>query len=452
MSLTALAWIASYCTSLVLSLAVNPLFGALGYLLEYYMRPQLRWWGDELPRLRWNLIVAVVFGVTFLLRRGSLRQVKEIRNPTLQWFAALGLVMLLVTPTVAVNQNSSAAWMLQWLKVGLIFPLLLSGVIRSRVAVNAFVIANLLGAFGWGWAAWVDPTRVSGRLINIGSGDSLNDNEASAHLLTVLPFAIMYLLTEKDWRLRGVALVATPFIINTLILCNSRGAMVGVAAALVAAFFLVGSGRRLRMIGAGVATLAIGLYLADPQFIARQQTTTEVQDNSSQERLITWKGGLRLVIDRPLGVGGRGFHQLSSIYIPDVVNAHGGDPRAPHNTYVMVASEWGVIGLICYLGLYGSTFRMLREVKKRAYSTADRFHYWRAFAIQLGLVAYMASSMFTDRLYGEAGYWMIALAYSLYRIQATEQASEAAATTAPSAPAIKPVARVNLPLPSVRPV
>jgi putative inorganic carbon (hco3(-)) transporter len=260
----------------------------------------------------------------------------------------------------------------------------------------------------------------------------------------------MYLLTEKDWRLRAVALCTTPFIINTLILCNSRGAMVGVAVAVVAAFFLVGSGRRLRMIGAGVATLAIGFYLADPQFIARQQTTTEATDNSSQERLTTWKGGARLVKDRPFGSGGRGFHALSPIYIPDVVEAHGGDPRAPHNTYVMVASEWGVLGLICYLGLYASTFRMLGQIKKRARDATDRFHYWRAFALQLSLIAYMACSMFTDRLYGEAGYWMIGLAYALYRIQATEQASEATATAPSAAPQMAGVGRINLPMP--RPV
>jgi hypothetical protein len=452
MSLTALAWVVSYFASMALSLMLNPLYGALGYLLEYYMRPDLRWWGNELPRLRWNLMIAFAFGLTFLLRRRSLTKLTEVANPSLRWLLSLGTLMVVVTLTFAVNTSASTSWMVQWMKLAVIFPLLLTGVIRTRTAFNMFIAAHMLGGFGWGWAAWQDPTRVAGRLINIGSGDSLNDNEASAHLLTVLPFAIIYLLTEKDLRWRSVALLATPFIINTLILCNSRGAMVGMAAALVAAFYLVGSGRRLRMVGAGVATVAALLYMADAPFWERQQTTAEHTDNSSQERLITWQGGIHLVIDHPLGVGGRGFHQLSPKYIPDVVFAHGGDPRAPHNTYVMVASEWGVLGLICYLGLYASTFWMLRQVKKHARGDPDRFYYWRALAIQLGLVAYMACSMFTDRLYGEAGYWMIALAYSLYRMQATEQASELAAPAEAAVSTIQRIPRVNYPLPSTRPV
>jgi hypothetical protein len=95
---------------------------------------------------------------------------------------------------------------------------------------------------------------------------------------------------------------------------------------------------------------------------------------------------------------------------------------------------------------------MLRAIKKRSRGEPDRFYYWRAFAIQLGLVAYMACQMFTDRLYGEAGYWMIAVTYSLYRMQATEQASELAAPAEAAVSTIQRIPRVNYPLPSTRPV
>ncbi len=93
--------------------------------------------------------------------------------------------------------------MVQWIKMAIIFPLLVVGVIRSRNAFNLFVVTNFLGAFWWGWQAWVDPKREQSRLLNIGSGDTLNDNSAAAHLVALLPLAIIYLLTEKDKRLRG---------------------------------------------------------------------------------------------------------------------------------------------------------------------------------------------------------------------------------------------------------
>jgi putative inorganic carbon (hco3(-)) transporter len=450
-SLTPLAWVLEYSLSIVLSFAVNPFFAALGYLLEYYRRPELQWWGKELPSFRWNLIISVALGAAFLLRRTSLRQMKEVPNASLPWLIAFSAVMTLVTVTVAVNTGTSAAWAIQWVKMAVIFPLLVVGVVRTPLMFDVFIAAHLLGGLDWGWNAWVDPTRVHGRLLNIGSADSLNDNEASAHLLTILPFAILYVLAEKRWWLRAIALAALPFVVNTLILCNSRGAMVGVAGAMAAGFYLVGRGRRVRMITAGIATLAVGLYLADDTFLERQKTTTDPQDNSAQERLITWQGGARLVMARPLGAGGRGFHLLSPQYIPSVVEAHGGDPRAPHNTYVMVASEWGIAGLVCYLGLYGSALLTTRRIKKRCTTPEDRYYYWRAMALQLALVAYMICSVFADRLYGEAGYWMIGLAYALYRIQVTEQAARSEAPSAAAA-VVAQMPRINYPLPSTRAV
>jgi hypothetical protein len=347
---------------------------------------------------------------------------------------AMLAVMAFVTVTVAVDRQISTHWMIQWAKMALIFPLLLSGVVRTRGAFNAFILAHMLGALWWGYDAWTRPKRAQGRLMNIGSGDTLNDNAASAHLLTVLPFIAIYLLTEKDKRLRAIALIAAPFVINTLILCNSRGAMVGLAVAMASAVLLIRSGNRMRMVGTLIAGAATLLLLADETFIRRQQTTTQYQeDGSAQSRLQTWAGAYRLIQDRPLGAGGRGFHLLSDVYIPNIVAEHGGDRRAPHNTWAMVATEWGIAGLICFIGLHASTFRLLGRIKRRARELGEDgdYYYWRALAIQLALIAGLVAAAFTDRLYGEAGYWMIGLAFALHRIQLADEAEGVKAVGAP---------------------
>ena len=293
---------------------------------------------------------------------------------------------------------------------------------RDRKTLNAVIVVHMLGALWWGWDAYNDPKRAAGRLVNVGSGDSLDDNAAAAHLLTVLPFTLILLLSEKNKYVRIPALLAAPFVVNTLILCNSRGASVGAVAALLAALPLVRSGYRVRLVWAVIGVLVLFFALADQQFITRQQTTTQGTDNSSQERLASWRGGMRLAMEHPFGTGGRGFHLLSPRYIPDIVGAHGGQPRAPHNTYVMVLSEWGIAGMFCYLALYASAFSTLQRIKKRALPAEAGFFYWRALSVQLAIVAYMVAGLFTDRLYAEAGYWMIALAVTLNRVQLTEQA------------------------------
>lgn len=435
MSITAIVWLALYCSAGVLALLFAPFYGVLGYMLEYYMRPELKWWGDELPNLRWNLIISMLLGVGFIVHRNSLRKMVEVTNPSLKWLLALGITMVVVTGVFAVNRDVSWSWAVQWMKMGVIFPLLIVGSVRDRRALNAVLVAHMLGAFWWGWDAYNDPKREAGRLVNIGSGDTLDDNSAAAHLLTVLPFTLVLLLTEKNKHIRIPALIAAPFVINTLILCNSRGATVGIAAGLLAAVALVRSGYRTRLAGAGVAVALSFFLLADEQFITRQQTTTQATDNSSQERLASWRGGIRLALERPFGSGGRGFHLLSPQYIPEIVAAHGGDMRAPHNTFVMVLSEWGIAGFVFYLALYGSALRMLQRVKKRATAEEAGFFYWRALSVQLAIISYLVAQMFSDRLYAEAGYWMIALAFALNRIQLTEHAavSEPAKQTAQAA-------------------
>jgi putative inorganic carbon (hco3(-)) transporter len=434
MSVTAIVWLLLYCAAAVATFS-NPVFGSLGYLLEYYMRPELKWWGDQLPDLRWNLIISLALGLSFVLRRTSLRQMVAVPNPVLRWLLGLAAVMVLVSPTVAVDSSLSWEWSTQWVKMAIIFPLLVVGVLRTPSGFDWFISANMLGAGWWGYQAWMDPKREASRLINIGSGDSLDDNSAASHLLTILPMILVLALTEKNKRIRALALVATPLVMNTIILCNSRGATVAMVVALAAALVLVRSGYRLRLVIGGTVMGAIFLSLADPQFISRQQTTTNYEeDSSSQQRLETWRGAFRLVADRPFGAGGRGFHLLSPVYIPEIVEIHDGQPRAPHNTWAQVAAEWGVLGLICFTGMWVSAFRVLRLVKKKATADEQPFYYWRAFAIQLGIIGHLVSGVFGDRLYGEAGYWLLALSFALYRIQLTEAAQPDLATVqSPSA-------------------
>jgi hypothetical protein len=430
-SLTAIAWAIAY-VSLAAASIINPLFGALGYMLEYYMRPALKWWGDDLPDLRYNLIISIVLGLTFVLRRSSLQPLVKTPNLAARWMLCLLLVMISVTFTTAINEDLTIEWLTEWSKMAIIFPMLAAGVIRNRDGFNAFVSAHVFGAFWWGWEAYRNPKREAGRLVNIGSGDSLQDNGAAAHLVTTLPFAVIYAVTEKNPKLRAIGLLATPFIINTLILCNSRGSMVGLGMAGIAAILLIKTGYRLRTIGAAFGMVVAVLLLADQQFIERQQTTADPTDGSAQGRLVTWQGAWELVKDHPFGTGGRGFHLLSPKYIPDIVAAHGGDLRAPHNTYAMVASEWGFLGLACFVGIYASAFLNLRRVKQAARPDEQGYFYWRAFGMQLALIAFLVAAAFTDRLYAEAGYWMVGLSYALLRIQRTEHAELAAAAETPA--------------------
>ena len=433
-------WILTYVSGLAASF-VQPVFGVYTYLFEYYLRPPLHWWGKGyLPLLRWNFIAAAVATVSFILRRGSLKDIGKAPALPGALLVALAGVMMVVQ-LFAVNRELSWLSITEYLKL-VLFHGLIVGNLRSAAAFDGFIALHMLGAGWWGVEAWRNPRREAGRLANVGSGDTWSDNFAAAHLLTVIPFIVVYLLLHKDKRLKALAAVAAPFVINVFILCNSRGATVGLLAGAAVAAVVVRSGHRIRMLGAGAALAVAFFALADPEFIARQQTTTRYEeDGSAQQRLASWQGGLRLLADRPLGTGGSGYEELSPIYVPEIVNALG-EKRAPHNTFVLVASEWGIQGLFLYLCFQASLFYLTRQVRQRA--TSGDIWYYRAVALEVSMIAMLVSSMFSDRLYGEAPYWVAGLVVALHRLQTHELAEQAKAVdpvvAGPDAEPLSPIA------------
>ena len=417
-----LLWLLLYMGAGLFSF-VNPIYGLLGYLLEYHLRPRLHWWGAVLPDFRWNLMIALVLGASYVLRSGSLPTLPSVKNPALKWLLALGLLMIPVTLVLAVRPDRSFEFVWRFWTYIVVY-LLIIGIVRTRWAFDAFFAACIAGATIWGWNAYVDPARNAGRLAMVGSSDTLNDNLAAGHLLTILPMLMVYLLTKRGIVWRGSSLFALAFIVNLFILCNSRGATLGLGVALVASLALVRSGQRIRWATLAIVTpVVLGVLLADKAFIDRQQTTSRYeQDASATGRLVSWQGAWRLLQDHPFGAGGRGFHELSPIYIAEVVDEHEGELRSPHNTYALVASEWGFLGLALFLGFIGSSWLVCGRVRKLGLEPGDSYFYYRGMALQLGLLGTMTAATFSDRFYGESIYWICAMGIALSRIQAGERA------------------------------
>jgi O-antigen ligase len=236
-----------------------------------------------------------------------------------------------------------------------------------------------------------------------------------------------------------------PLVLNTIILCNSRGATLGLIVAGVLTFVLARSGHRMRAV-AMACVVAVSLFaLADPQFLRRQQQTS-YDDGSAQGRIEAWRGSVQLVKDHPFGAGGEGFYELSPQYASALVEQLG-EKRDPHNTFVLVASEWGILGICLFIGYIVSVFRLLGEVRRTA---LDSMWYYRSVAIQLAMVGLLVAGCFTDRLYSEAPYWMGAFAVALHRIHRHELAKSKAPAEAPAVQqAALPPGRVPFPRPPI---
>jgi len=436
MSKTALTWAIGLVTGTVLSFR-DPIFGFLAYLWEYYNHPPLRWWGDELPDLRWSFLIASIFFASYSVHGKTIFRREIFRHGSTKWLVALLGIATMVTVFLAIDPARSRGYVVDIAKLTLLFCLIV-GVVNDYTKYRWVTAAIVLGALSWGWDAYSNPHFDSGRLVAIGGPDSFNDNEAAAHVIPTLPFLALFFWQGNKWQ-RIIAIVSAPFIVNMLILCNSRGATVGVAVALIAGLFLMNWRLRLRMALVAIAAVPLVLALVDQRFIDRQLTLMqfmeegldgqEIQnDGAANERVLSWKGGLRLIGDRPLGVGGGGYDLLSPVYAPEVVEAHEGELRAVHNTYLWAAADWGIGGLIALLGFIGSALTTLHRIRRQTTNEQLKIE---SLALEVALIAFLGAAVFINRMYAEIMYWLIALAASLANIHDASAQSQGSADAAP---------------------
>ena len=423
MSKTALIWLTAYGTGAVFAFA-SPVYGLYAYFLDYYAHPPLRWWGKELPDLRWSFIIAIVTLVAFVIRRTDLPQRTARRHPQTKWLVLLMVNVFLVDRFLAVWDEKSWEQLMDLFKFAVLYFIIIA-VVRTPKHFRYLILAQILGVTYWGWNAFSNPKREAGRLVNIGGPDSLNDNGAASIIVAILPLIAVVLLTGKRWE-KLACLLAVPFVFNAFILCNSRGAFVALVVVAVAALLMTKGAVRWKL----VLGLAIGaivfVSLMDPEFKARQQTTvSDKMDTSSSNRILLWKGAVQLTRDHPFGTGGGGFLFLSPTYAPEVVEASGGR-RAVHNTYLLGAADWGVPGLVFFMGFLIATILELHRLRRDPPLTPEeKTMHIQSLGIELGLIGLMVVGIFASRFYAEAVYWFPAFTAALRNLHA-DQRREAA--------------------------
>ncbi len=419
MSLTPIIWLITYVGGALMAL-VHPIYGVLTYFLTYYQMPQFRWWGRQLPNLRYSMIISLVWVVGFFRMRHSLPPLGVKKHPQTIWLVLLVINAFIVTYTTAVWKEQSLEQSIIFLKFLLMYLLIIASV-RTKEHYVYLLYMHTYGIFSWGWSAYRDPRRSAGRLYGIGGPNAWSDNGAASVFVAILPMVGSMFITGQKWVkfLSGATVV---FVLNAFILCNSRGGMVGmIMECLLALKISKGPMRGKIFIGMLVGGILF-FSLMDPQFIERQQFGEEYgTDGSSTSRIDSWKGALNLSRDYPFGAGGGGFEYLSPIYISHIVKAYDGERRAVHSTYFQVLSDFGIQGFIFFMGFILSTFYELYDIQKKVPKTEEGQKIWlHSVALLVGFGGLLTAGAFTSRLVAEVLYWLPAFSAVLKNLQVLE--------------------------------
>ena len=269
MSITSQLFLISFTAGNLMSLTINPVFGIITCISTYFINPPSSWWYDQVPHLRYALIGVLVLAVSFLRRFDQYRSSRLLSVPH---FRVLLLLMAVVGVSYfwSVNHFDADRYLVIWLKICIFVFLAYKVVLRSQ-ELDWVLMAYCAACFYTGFHAWEFGRRFGSRLEMIKLADGTDGNGLAIALLLSVPILVFYISWGKRRWLRIAALTATAFVVNALVLINSRGAFLGLIGSLV--YFgmrVVWEKKNFKMLFgvamAGVLCYAGLLYLADQSF------------------------------------------------------------------------------------------------------------------------------------------------------------------------------------------
>ena len=429
MSLTLAAWCV-LLTFLVLKSMGRASYAIGVYMLTFFAHPQYWWWGDPLEGFRWNFLAGFLLLGALLLSRTRLETTGErpFATTAVTILAFMALNAILVHVLFAANPVSSLQWLTARLKFILLF-FLMQYAIKDEEDYRIVVLSIALGMFYIGYETTVNErgSFSGGRLEGVGAAGVTSSNQLASLFITGLPIAVTLLFTGLTTRMKAGVLIGCGLAFNVVLMCNSRGAFLGLILGGFAFLMMAtGPARKHSRRIMGLAAVATFLLLGDPEITQRflAMFTTEVQqDRSAQGRIQFWTAAREMITDYPLGSGGnsfsegRGWRYLNRRATladeADVVR----DSRAIHNGFLTETADWGLQGLAFMLLFLAAIWRTLRRGRRLALSRGDGKAIMVFACFATSLVAWMVSSFFGDYLNDEWGFWMAALAYAYLRVR-----------------------------------
>jgi O-antigen ligase len=275
----------------------------------------------------------------------------------------LYLLVVIASGTQALSLAATAKEVLKWTEV-----LLVAGAafyflrVPRQLLTLAWTIiaAGVLEAI----VGCIQYATVTGDNVDRVTGTFDQPNPYGAFLNLALPLALCLLAFAKSWRIRWLVGGAAAIIGLAAYFARSRGALLGLAVAVIVVALIRLRLDRIAAIAAGALALLFsvawyahllpqsiqarvsGLVAIDTASLCRPPVAADI---SNLIRLAQWAAGINMFLAHPvLGVGAGNYSaaypQYSVVCWPDSVGH-------AHNYYINAAAETGVIGLVAFLAL-----------------------------------------------------------------------------------------------------
>jgi O-antigen ligase len=361
-----------------------------------------------------------------LVTAGEREQRERIfSHPAFLFVLTLFLGWTLISATWAEHPDATLDVFTRYVPNAFLF-LIVYAAVRTRDQLLWVVGAFVIGAFLSGVYGLIVPPPAAdiGRLAGAG-GDP---NETAAAMVAGLALA-----TALGMAMRGRPFVRTACFVAAIIcmlalfLTSSRGGLIALAVALIAAVFLGGRRRGTMLAAALAAVLVTVFYFATiaPDDVRERVTHPE----GGTGRVDIWKVGWRMVENNTIeGVGAGNFPTSSIHYLLEPGKLVRDDfivdtPKVAHNTYLQVLAELGIVGFVLFMTILLFGLVCAFKAHRAAAAAEDRELDIIARATVVALVALFAAYFFVSRDYGKQLWLLLALAPVMLEISRRELAN-----------------------------
>jgi len=246
---------------------------------------------------------------------------------------------------------------------------------------------------GYGWAGQQITYQAYEDIYRVNWIGIFNDpNDLALLFVIALGFLLPFVFGKVKFITRVFNLGLIAALIYGIFLTNSRG---GYLALLVTVyFFFVRKSGKLVLGSIVGGIMALALLALGPTRMGEVSTT----EASASSRLDLWYGGLQLFKHNPIfGFGyGRFMEDL---------------PQTAHNSYLLAASEIGIMGMFCWVGLIYISFKGLNKILN-VYPEVKNY----TLGLQSSLVGFSAAAFFLSRTFVILPYILFAFSGALAAI------------------------------------
>lgn len=303
-----------------------------------------------------------------------------------------------------------------------IYTLLVVGAFIGSISVHQYLTGNFRSDYG-GFAI-AEYMNIVERTNDYRLSGPVGDPNFFAQVMIVLALlGIERLVHDKNLLAKLLAGWAAAVSVLTVIFTFSRGGTIALVLSLII-FFWIYRLKPMQMVAVLLLGIILLLYAPSTYFdrvltIGDLIPTNNGQIDVRSDRAIQGRASENLTAwvmlrEHPLlGVGLSNFSHLYQEYSKSLGLAPSARNRSPHNLYLEVAAETGVIGLSVFLLMIWLAFRSILYARQRFQEAGmeDYAHMVTGYAI--AFTGYMLAAVFVHAAYPRYFYLLLGIAFAL---------------------------------------